>query len=501
LAKAGLLALAAVGVAAAGSYVLGMRVPGLALLSNENKAPAEVKPPPPSAVVLVKGKPHTVEVSEEVRTTLGIRKGRQDQLAVARTPTTQRAMVLPGSTALDPTGLARIRARFAPARVVSIGQVPEFAPKSGQTEYRELRPGDHVRKGGLLGVFYSVDVGSKKNDLLDALVQLEQDQKILDEAEKHREAVPEVFLLTSRRAVQGDRNNINRALNNLETWDIPQDEIDALRAEARRISADKDAWFKTREGRWVKGEKQPPRGVDARERENPWGRVTLRAPFDGVIVERNLAVNEMVVDNTVNLFQIAQVNRLLVIANAPEDDLPTLQALKPDERVWTVRTVGRVSANGLPGTIDEIGYLIDPNQHTAVIKGYINNPGEELRAGQYVSASVRIPPPDGVVEIPAEAVVSDGNQSFVFVQGDPANPHFTLRRVAVTHRFEHTVFVRSRPVAPAEEQPAEQAEEVHMAVEPLRPGERVLPSGAVELKAALLNLESQPEERARKERR
>ena len=47
----------------------------------------------------------------------------------------------------------------------------------------------------------------------------------------------------------------------------------------------------------------------------------MRAPFDGVIVERNVHVDEMVVDNTVNLFQIADVNRLLVIANCPEDAL------------------------------------------------------------------------------------------------------------------------------------------------------------------------------------
>ena len=62
------------------------------------------------------------------------------------------------------------------------------------------------------------------------------------------------------RAVQGDRNAINRALNNLKVWDIPQDEIDALHAEAKKISADKNAWFKTPEGRWVKGEKQATGG-------------------------------------------------------------------------------------------------------------------------------------------------------------------------------------------------------------------------------------------------
>jgi membrane fusion protein, heavy metal efflux system len=86
-----------------------------------------------------------------------------------------KPLVLPGSTALDPTRLARIRARFAPARVLEVARVWDFPQKSGRPEHRELRPGDSDKKGDLLGVFYSADVGSKKKDLLDALVQLELD--------------------------------------------------------------------------------------------------------------------------------------------------------------------------------------------------------------------------------------------------------------------------------------------------------------------------------------
>jgi cobalt-zinc-cadmium efflux system membrane fusion protein len=443
-------------------------------------------------VALVSGHAHTLQVPEEVSAALGIRKGSRDAIAVAQKPTTMRPLVLSGSTALDPTRLARVRARFAPARVVQLGQFWDRSSRTGHSEFRELRQGDHVSKGDLLGVFYSVDVGSKKNDLLDALVQLALDQKILDESQKHAEAVPGVFLITSERAVQGDRNAINRALNNLTLWDIPQDEIDALHAEAKKISADKNAWFKSPEGRWVKGEKPAANGrVDpGSDTENPWGRVTLRAPFDGVIVERNLHVDEMVVDNTVNLFQVADVSRLLVIASCPEDDLPTLELLDRDERRWTVRTVGAAASAGLPGTIDEIGYVIDPNQHTAVIKGYVDNPGKRIRGGQYVTATISIPPPDDVVEIPTDALVDDGIQSLVFVQPDAAIHRFTLRRVQVTRRFERTVFVRATPIPREEQMTAQEADEGALPKEALRPGERVLLSGAVELKAALAELES-----------
>jgi cobalt-zinc-cadmium efflux system membrane fusion protein len=475
-------------------YVLGVQFPGLYGRGNDETPGAGGTANSSSlpGVLLIKDKPHTLEVPESVRETLGIRKGNQDLLAEARTPTTMRPLQLAGSTALDPIRLARIRARFAPCRVVKIGQVHDFSPKTGQSEFRELRPGDRVKKGDVLGIFYSVDVGSKKNDLLDALVQLILDQKILDQTNKHPEAVPQVFILTQERQVQGDRNAINRALNNLKVWDIPQEEIDSLQEEANKIAADKNAWFKTPEGRWVKGEKQTKKSDPNNPEENPWGKVTLRAPFDGVIVERNLHVDEMVVDNTVNLFQVADVDRLLVIANAPEDELPTLENL--EDRRWTVRTVGASPVTGLPGTIDEIGYLIDPNQHTAVIKGYVQNPGQRIRAGQYVAAAVNVPPPAGVVEIPIDALNDDGRQSLVFVQTDPAKAQYTMRRVQVTHRFDHRVFVRSTPIPKQEQRTPQEAEEGLLPREPLTPGERVLATGVGELKAELVNRESQPKE-------
>ena len=464
----------------------------LHLLASGEKEKEDSHSSEPPSIALVTGQPHTLNVPEEACAALGIRKGEAYATAIAVAPTSMRPLVLPGSTAFDPSRLARIRARFAPARVVELAQVHDFSSKTGVSEFRELRPGDNLSKGQLLGVFYSLDVGSKKNDLLDALVQLALDQKIFDRVEAHREAVPEVFFLTQLRAVQSDRNAINRALNNLKLWDIPQDEIDALHAEAKKISADKDGWSKTPEGRWVKGEKQEVDGGSdpAKENENPWGKVTLRVPFDGVVVEKNVHIDEMVVDNTVNLFQIADVSRLLVIASCPEDALPTLESLSGGHGRWTVRTAGVASVDGLPGTIDEIAYMIDPNQHTAIIKGYVENPGKHLRAGQFVSATVNIPPPEGVVEIPADALIDDGRQSVLFLQPDADVPHFVMRRVEVTHRFERTVFVRSDPVAAEARLSPREAEEGLLPKEPLLPGARVLLSGAVELKAALSDLES-----------
>src|SRR5262249_10595344 len=128
-------------------------------------------------------------------------------------------------------------------------------------------------------------------------------------------------------------------------------------------------------------------------------------------------------------------------------------------------------------------------------KGYVDNPGQRIRAGQFVTATVNLPPPGDVVEIPADALVDDGLQALVFVQPNAATYHVTMRRVQVTHRVDRTVFLRATSIPKEEQLTARESEEGLLPKEPLRPGERVLAAGSVELKAALFDLESRPQEK------
>jgi cobalt-zinc-cadmium efflux system membrane fusion protein len=454
----------------------GVRMPWQQAVDEARPGPAKTAAP---GVELIKEPPNTLYVPEEVRESLGIRKNGVELITVAKKPARSHSLVMPGSTALDPTRLFRIRARFAPspssAEVTEIAQVAEDSTRTGKVEtvFREIRSGDKVQKGDLLAMFHSVDVGNKKNDLIDAIYQLKLDEEILKAAEAKAEAVPEVFLWNARRNVQGDVNTINRAVSTLKTWGIPEADIQAVRDEAEEV--------KKRQG------KHDP------AKDAQWARVELRAPDDGVIIERNVSLHEIVVDNTTNLFQIAKVDRLSVFANVPEDDLPALEALPTEKRRWTVRTVG---SDPLPGFIDDISYLIDPNQHTAVVKGHIENKEGKLRGGQFVSAAVELPAPPDVVEVPSDAVVDDGQQCVVFVQTDPTNQHYTMRRIELRQRFDKTVFVRSKPFPKADQRSPEEEELGLLPKEPLRAGERILGTGVGELKAVLLDKASQPEKEA-----
>ncbi len=461
------VAIVAAGVVVTALAIYGTRqLPALAKKSPTNEPPEKRRLP----VELVEDMPHTLIVPEGVRKGLSI-----PDTVVAEAPRHARPLVMPGSTALDPARVMRVRTRFN-AEVTEIARVAEENRRtpSGETAFRELRPGDKVQKGEMIAVVWSVDVGGKKSDLVDALVQLRLDEQRLKAREKlfAQGSLPEDTLNQTRHDVVSDRNAKERAERTLRTWNIPEPEIRAVYDEAELASA--------RQGKRDK------------EKEQLWARSELIAPREGTIVERNVSVGEYVADNTVNLFTVAEVDRLLVIANPPEDQLPALLALEPHQMRWSLETVG---APPIEGPVEEVGYLIDANQHTAVVKGYIDNPDRKLRAGQFVSATVNLPPPPDVVEVPLTALAEDGKQSFVFVQPDPAQPRYAMRRVKVTHRFQDRAFVRSRLNPLEQKLTPEEAAQGFQPLEPLKAGERFIPSGVLELRSALEDMESRADKK------
>ena len=427
-----------------------------------------------AGVELVKDQPHTLFVPEKVRIDLGIRRDNQDQLAVAKKPTRIPPLVLSGSTAFDPSSIVRLRA-FPSSRsgdkVIEIGKVADggmvFKDGNGLAYLREIRPGDRVAKGQMLATLSSREVANTEHDLIDAAAQLTLDEQILKGMQAKPETVPEVFRLNGLRNVQADKNAINRATSNLRAWGIAQKEIDDMLKEAEKIPK--------------RGGKHDP------AKDAQLGRLEIRSPIEGTVLERNVTVNEVITDNTINLFQVVNLDRLLVFANLPFDDLFDLRDLGP-KREWTVQTS---RGPGASGTITEIGSVVDPNQHTVLVRGDVDSRQGLLRSGQFVTVAVQLPLPRNVVEVPSSCVVKDGPLEVVFVQKDPAKANYTMQLVEVVQRVGQTAFVRSD--VSLERTPLSMPEEAYRGLLPMQsllPGTRLLQTGVVELKAILEDRET-----------
>ena len=283
-----------------GAYLLGIPLP---LLSRKSSEKPHVARQTRLRVELLTGKDvpeHTLSVPEDVRISLNIRKNGKDIIWIAKPPKKDgnRPLTLSGSTMFDPATLHRIRARFT-GKVISIPTKKVF--RGNTYDEHELGSGDDVEKGELLAVFESIDVGMKKNDLIDALVNMKLDKQVLESAEESP-AIPLVLKLMFRQKVEADQNAINKAAQSLEVYELPKDDVDAVYKEAEDII------------------KLGSAGKRQTRKDPKWARVELRAPDFGTIVERNVTRKELIQDPMLNLFQIAKVEQLVVQINAHEDE-------------------------------------------------------------------------------------------------------------------------------------------------------------------------------------
>ena len=478
-----LLVLAVVGVLVAGPS---LGLPNVANLFKGSDHGGYSSPTPPQTpekridISLATDSPDTIEVPEDVVKRLDIRT---QPVEIARW---LQPLELAGSLALDTDKLAIIRSRF-PGEVMEIAKERKSGP-SGVSELVPISFSDRVREGDLLFVVWSKDLGDKKSDLRDALSQLDFDQETLDKQEAlwKEGATTEAVVRTAWRQVQADKIAVERAKSTLRAWRLTEKEIDEIVKEAEEF---------------IKLNKDPRQRTVARGK-NPenWARVEVRVPssgdpqhpFEGVILEKNVNRGTMV-DPSLDLFKVADLRRLVVWANVYEEDLATLHRLKTEEEregkslEWTVSLRGDPSAAPMKGALSKIGQIVDPTQHSALVMGWVDNPDEQLRSGQFITASIDRPAPPNTVYVPASAVLEDGQESVVFVKVPGEKDRYTLRRVVVLRRYsDRFLLYRDPRWAPGTLFKATK-------LQPLEPGEEVVVNSNLELRATLQDLQDKKE--------
>jgi membrane fusion protein, heavy metal efflux system len=386
----------------------------------------------------------TVAVAADVQWSLGIKTG---EVTVADKP--RPLAPLQGILNADLNRTIPVHSAFA-GIVVAIGTVDggETEKPTDDKGSRALRQWDKVKENQLLAVVWSKDLGEKKSELVQAISDLKAAKDQLNRYESLEPGiVPGKDVIAARFAVRTAENSVNKAESTLRAWRLPDTEIKALIAEAEKL------------------------GTPEARREftsgKTWARVEIRAPFAGSLLEKNVNIGS-VVDTTATLFQVVDLSRLVVAAQAYEEDLPMLQDLMRRSgrgAPWQVRIPARPEfvANG---TLEQIGELIDQTMHTALVTGTVDNPDGELKAGQFVTVTIAVPPRADEYLVPTQAVVEDGKTSVVFVQPDPNVPKYVRKAVRVVRRYHDACYVKAEP-------------------DGVQPGEMVVTGGALQLNQAL----------------
>jgi cobalt-zinc-cadmium efflux system membrane fusion protein len=416
-----------------------------------------------------------------------------------------------GTVNYDNDRLFSIRPRFQGELAWVKDDVPDTSGlESTAKRYRPLRFGDRVRQGELLAVLWSRDLGEKKAALVDALSALRLSKNALERQAKLFEegAISLAAYLATERQVQADTNAVLTAERTLRMWKLTNEEIDAIKKEAESILDQKKVRNAEQEKNWARVEVRVPKFCDDPMREL-------------VVVEKNTHLGDMVdPSKDTPLFRVADLSRLQIWVHPPEEYLPLIRErlqkrdangkdfgegmwLWPQLRdlvreqlpkrdatplTWQIRFQSDApEAPPLELEIVQIAPSLEPYQHTPTVLGYLNNPEGKYLIGQFVTATIFMLPPDNTVEIPTDALNEVEGQALVFVATDEARREFTLRRVAVVRRFKDVTYVRSVLTPEDEKTSAEEVKRGRRPLRPLRPGERVITRGIVELTQALEN--------------
>ena len=139
--------------------------------------------------------------------------------------------------------------------------------------------------------------------------------------------------------------------------------------------------------------------------------INLKAPESGTIVEQNVAGFEGVksLDNTPNLFTIANLAEVWVVCDVFENDLGEVH----------IDDAAEIHLNAFPdrifkGKVADISRVLDPNTRSAKVRIVLGNADGALRPGMYASATFRSRKLTNRIVVPSTAIMRLHDKDWVF---------------------------------------------------------------------------------------
>lgn len=184
--------------------------------------------------------------------------------------------------------------------------------------------------------------------------------------------------------------------------------------------------------------------------------VAVTAPISGTIIKAEIAEGETI-DGSRVVYQIADLSKVWVEANLFEGDIARVQGAKVAE-ITTPSYPGET----FRGSLHRLGSEVDPETRTIAAFFVVDNPDQRLKLNMSASVAVALGSGVKVLAIPENAVVRSGARTIVFVHTTPET--FEPRDIALgAGKSGGYIEVKSG----------------------VNPGDRVLTSGAYQLKAMM----------------
>ncbi|MHB8770498.1 MAG: efflux RND transporter periplasmic adaptor subunit [Syntrophales bacterium] len=346
------------GIIVVGLIVLGLMIGALAYWTIREEAGAVVQKEAKheEGKDEHQGEEKVLKLSEKERKEFGIesRAAGPGKLTVS--------LDLPGEIVVNPDRLAHI-----------VPRVP------GVVRQVMKNLGDVVTAGETLLVLDSRELADAKASYLAALKRVEIARTNLrrEEELRKKKISPEVDYLEASKAVAEIEIELKSAEQKLHTFSLSDDAVANLPS-------------------------QP---------DMSYTRYELKAPFSGTIIEKHVALGELVKDEK-DVYVIADLSTVWVNVQVYQKDL---LAVRKGQRV--VISAGKTVPDAA-GTISFVEPVAGSETRTALAHVVLPNPNGVLRPGLFVTARLAVEETAVPVLIPKTALVTEGGKTEVFVEED-----------------------------------------------------------------------------------
>ena len=260
--------------------------------------------------------------------------------------------------------------------------------------------GADVKKGDLLALLHSTDLGMAEGAYLKAGARLYEADLVYKRAKSLYDgnAISLAELQRREAEMRTASAETRETENRLELLGVPKQEIERLDRE-HTIKAD----------------------------------VPLRAPFDGRVIMRNITRGEIVETNQ-KFFTVADLSDIWVIAAVPEKDVEYIH------KGQTVDIVAAAYPHGIfNGVITYVGDVLDPATRTMPVRITAQNPDKRLKPEMFALVRIRGTADADTLTVPLSAVQNGPKGKIVFVQRGPSE--FEPRTVRVGEEYNDVAAV------------------------------------------------------------
>ncbi len=273
--------------------------------------------------------------------------------------------------------------------VLNADRVAHIVPRvSGQVREVHGHLGDEVRAGDVLAVIDSRELAEAKAGDLAAEAKLSLMRASLERVEKlfQKKIAPEEELLKARQELAEAEIEHRTAEAGLHALGLTE-------AQVRELHEEED--------------------VD-------YSRFEIKAPFDGMVIEKHLTLGEVVGPKS-NVFVLADLSDVWVNLTVYQKDLASV-------RVGQAVTVSAGGGLVASGSIDYLSSVIEKATRTARARVVLENFDGRWRPGLFVTGRLEVERIDVGVLVPKTALQTVEERVCVFVETDDG---FVLRSVEV----------------------------------------------------------------------